>query len=283
MYDFGWIKLHRKILNWQWYNDINVKVVFLHLLLTACYSSAGAYGFKLNAGQLITTRKKLSAELNLSEQQIRTALKKLEKSEDICIKSTNKFMLITVVNYTVYQDTDFSSNQQITNKQPANNQQITSKQPTSNQQATSLKKECNNIISEYNNNITINQSSDDSLIDYNNTLSVIKAHIDYDTYLSDNNSNISLIDDIISIICNVCVFYNDNKIITISDRDYPASFVKSRFFNNIDKSIIDIVVLIYNQSAGNIKNLDGYIISTLFNAVSQKSLYWDNKVKSDFH
>ena len=31
----GWIKVHRKLVDWEWYNDINVKVVFLHLLLTA--------------------------------------------------------------------------------------------------------------------------------------------------------------------------------------------------------------------------------------------------------
>ena len=33
----GWIKLHRQILDWEWYDDINVKVLFLHLLLTANY------------------------------------------------------------------------------------------------------------------------------------------------------------------------------------------------------------------------------------------------------
>lgn len=31
----GWIKLHRKLINWEWYQDTNVKVVFLHLLLIA--------------------------------------------------------------------------------------------------------------------------------------------------------------------------------------------------------------------------------------------------------
>ena len=33
--DNGWIKLHRNLLDWEWYSDIKVCRVFLHLLLTA--------------------------------------------------------------------------------------------------------------------------------------------------------------------------------------------------------------------------------------------------------
>ena len=29
----GWIKLHRKLTQWQWYKNPVVKVVFIHLLL----------------------------------------------------------------------------------------------------------------------------------------------------------------------------------------------------------------------------------------------------------
>ena len=28
----GYIKLYRSLLNWEWYDDINTKTVFLHLL-----------------------------------------------------------------------------------------------------------------------------------------------------------------------------------------------------------------------------------------------------------
>ena len=31
----GWIKLHRKITEWEWYSDANTFRVFMHLLLTA--------------------------------------------------------------------------------------------------------------------------------------------------------------------------------------------------------------------------------------------------------
>lgn len=37
MEDIGWIKLHRKFTDWEWYHDRKVKEVFLHLLLKANY------------------------------------------------------------------------------------------------------------------------------------------------------------------------------------------------------------------------------------------------------
>ncbi len=28
----GFIKLHRKIIDWEWYDDINTKTLFIHIL-----------------------------------------------------------------------------------------------------------------------------------------------------------------------------------------------------------------------------------------------------------
>lgn len=162
MENVGWIKLHRKMLDWQWYNDTNVKVVFLHLLIICCYAPAGAYGFKLQAGQVITTTKKLSAALNLSAQQVRLALNKLQKTNDINVKTTNKFTLITVVNYNVYQSFADDNNKQTTIKQQTDNKQVAIKQQTDNKQTTSLKEKDNNINN--NNNV---KNDDDINIRFN--------------------------------------------------------------------------------------------------------------------
>lgn len=35
MYIEGFIKISRKILDWEWYTDINTKTLFLHCLLKA--------------------------------------------------------------------------------------------------------------------------------------------------------------------------------------------------------------------------------------------------------
>lgn len=49
-------------------------------------------------GQLVVGRKALAATLKMSEQNIRTVLQLLEKCENLTIKSTNKFSVLTVVN-----------------------------------------------------------------------------------------------------------------------------------------------------------------------------------------
>ena len=61
----------------------------------------------------------------MSEQTIRTCLKNLEQLGNISIKSTNRFSVLTVCNWELYQETDTEINQQVTSKSPASNQQVT--------------------------------------------------------------------------------------------------------------------------------------------------------------
>lgn len=129
----GYIKLYRKFKSWGWYQDNVVKSLFIHLLILANFKETKWQGEILKPGQLITGTTQLANDLGFSRQQIRTALKKLESTEEITIKSTNKYSLITIMNWEDYQsncdDTNQVSNNQITNNQPTNNQQITNNQP----------------------------------------------------------------------------------------------------------------------------------------------------------
>ena len=43
----GFIKVHRRMIEWGWYSDPNTKALFLHLLLTATYKDAEYRGYKL--------------------------------------------------------------------------------------------------------------------------------------------------------------------------------------------------------------------------------------------
>lgn len=121
----GYIKLHRSLLDWEWYNDSVVKDVFLHLLLSANHKDNKYKGIEIKKGQLLTGRLKLASDLNLTEMQIRTALKKLKSTNEITIKTTSKYSIISIKNWDKYQQDNQQNNQQITNKQPTNNQQIT--------------------------------------------------------------------------------------------------------------------------------------------------------------
>lgn len=121
----GWIKLHRSFIDWEWYRDQNTKILFLHLLLKAVICDKRVFGFQLKAGQLITTLPQLEEETGLSVQELRTSLKKLERTGEISQKSTNKFRLITIEKWAFYQDYPQEVNRQLTDKQQTTNRQLT--------------------------------------------------------------------------------------------------------------------------------------------------------------
>lgn len=110
----GWVKLHRRLLDWEWYDDHNTLRLFVHLLLTCNYEPDTWRGKTIGIGQRIIGRKKLANEAGFSEQQIRTSLRNLQSTNDITIKSTNEYSLITIVKWIDYQDINQQTNQQTT-------------------------------------------------------------------------------------------------------------------------------------------------------------------------
>ena len=127
----GFIKLHRSIIDWEWYQDKNTRLIFIHLLLTANHTAKIWRGQTIERGQLVTSVKKLSHAVGLTTQQTRRALNNMQKSKQITIKTTNKFTLLTLDNYSSYQDSTSCDNKQ-NNKQTTNKR--TNKQQTTQQQ-----------------------------------------------------------------------------------------------------------------------------------------------------
>ncbi len=135
----SWVKLHRKFLHWEWYDDINTKTIFLHLLLTANYEDKKWRGFVIRRGQRIVGSLALANEVRLSRQKVRTALERLKSTNEITTKSTNEYTIITIVKYEEYQSAEAEVTSEITNEQPAPNQRTTNEQPTDNQRITTTK------------------------------------------------------------------------------------------------------------------------------------------------
>ena len=99
----GWIKLHRKLLEWEWYSDTNAKVLFLHCLLKANIKDCNWKGMPIKRGQFFSSYASLSTELGLSIKEIRSASKKLEKTGELTLIGASNGTMITVCNYASYQ------------------------------------------------------------------------------------------------------------------------------------------------------------------------------------
>lgn len=123
----GYIKIYRKIMEWEWYTDTNVKVVFIHCLLKANFTQKNWRGITIERGSFITSYANLARELNLSVKQVRLAIEKLKKTGELAIKTTNKYSIITIKNYDEYQSRGMQEDNQ-EDTQKANKGQTKGKQ-----------------------------------------------------------------------------------------------------------------------------------------------------------
>lgn len=118
----GWIKIHRSMLDWEWYDDKNTKILFLHCLLKANHKPKKYRGKLVESGVFLTSREALSRDTGLSERQVRTALDNLKATNELTIVSSRQGTMIQVNNYEKYQ----SATNETTNERPTNDQRTTS-------------------------------------------------------------------------------------------------------------------------------------------------------------
>lgn len=112
----GWIKLHRTILNSTVFaNEKKLKVFIWCLCKAATKSHEVRYGnqvITLHRGQFITGRNTAAEELGMSPSAVRRWLCGLQDGQQILLSANNKYTLVTVVNYGLYQNKCVSSGQQ---------------------------------------------------------------------------------------------------------------------------------------------------------------------------
>ena len=132
----GWIKIHRKFLDWEWFNKSEAVHLFLYMVLKANHKDNKWQGNDVKRGQFISSLGNISSATGITIQQIRTILKKLEKTNEIKVKSTSQFTIVTICKYECYQDEE-----ETTNKPTTNHQQTTNKQSTTNKNEKKEKNE----------------------------------------------------------------------------------------------------------------------------------------------
>lgn len=111
----GWIKMFRQITDWELYKDINSKVLFLHLLLTAAYTDyTTSDGFVVHAGCCFTSIRQLADETGLSIRQVRTALECLEATHSLTQQTTHRGTLIKLEKWAFFQGEREKATQQTT-------------------------------------------------------------------------------------------------------------------------------------------------------------------------
>lgn len=97
------MKIHRSILDWQWWPDDNMLRLWLYLIITANIEDRKWRNITVRRGQIVTTYPELAVKTGLSYKNVRTCLDRLEDSGEIGRQTTNKFTIITVCKFDTYQ------------------------------------------------------------------------------------------------------------------------------------------------------------------------------------
>jgi len=110
----GFIKIHRKMLDWEWFDDNNTFKLFMYCLLRANFEDTKYKGIKIKKGSFITSYRTISKETGLSIQNIRTSIKKLKLTQELTQLLTQhqhgSYSIITVANWIGYQQSNTDAN-----------------------------------------------------------------------------------------------------------------------------------------------------------------------------
>lgn len=147
----SWIKIFRELLQWEWFQKAEMVQLFIYLLLKANCTEKQWQGITVKRGQLATSNATMRQDLRLSEQQIRTCIKRLISTGEITHKSTNRYVIITICNYDKYQEIGNLINEQ---NNELSNDQSTNEQRSINDQSTTTKEIKNIRNKEVNNNLS---------------------------------------------------------------------------------------------------------------------------------
>jgi len=144
----SYVPLFRSLLNHRYMADAHKFQFWVWCLLKATYKERkvliGNQTIELQPGQFIFGRKEAAKALGTTERKIRTLLEFFSSytEEKLTIKTTNRFSIITVINYTTYMEKVKQFDQQ-------NDQHTTSTRPAHDHKQEGKRKKKNKTSSDF--------------------------------------------------------------------------------------------------------------------------------------
>lgn len=123
----GYIKLYRKIGDWEWSDDYRVGWVWVYILTHANWKDKRWHGIEIKRGQFVTSQDKLAKATGLSRHQVRLCLDKLQTTKEVAILTAKTYTLITVIKYDTYQVLE-NVNGQVDGQRTANERPLLNKE-----------------------------------------------------------------------------------------------------------------------------------------------------------
>ena len=192
MTEKGWIKLHRQLIDWEWYSDINVKVLFLHCLLSANHEDKRWRGIEIKKGQFIISLGHLAIEVGLTVSQIRTAIKKLKLTNEIAYETTSQYSIITIKKWDEYQANDMQNDKPMTDKSQTDDKPMTTNKNDKNDKNDKNEK---NILEE-----VVVSENENFYGEYYNVFLTDKHYKDLEVLILSKNKLNELINDLLVLI-----------------------------------------------------------------------------------
>ena len=99
----NYIKVSRRLLNWEWAKDPRMMSLWINLLLCAKWQDTVEEGVTLHRGELATSYRKLSDQTGMNVNTIRACLTKLVGTGEIELRTGKAFSVIKILKYDDYQ------------------------------------------------------------------------------------------------------------------------------------------------------------------------------------
>lgn len=136
----GYIKLFRKMLDWEWMDDPVTVQVFVYCLLKANFETKRWHGEVIKQGQFVTSLSHMAKDLGITIGQLRTALNHLKTTQEITQSSTRHATLITIANWGLYQSAG-EKVAQLTTQSTTSRQHLDNISSTTTEEREEIKKE----------------------------------------------------------------------------------------------------------------------------------------------